>query len=46
MMVIESVICYELGGQLRFSNDSGALVEIHIPMRTLLPIEKRDAIWD
>lgn len=41
MMVIESVILDEMGGRMKRYNQQGAVVEIEIPMQSLLPIEIR-----
>ena len=41
MMVIESVILDEMSGRIKRYNEDGAVVEIELPMQSLLPIEIR-----
>ena len=40
-MVIESVILDEMSGRIKRYNEDGAVVEIELPMQSLLPIEIR-----
>lgn len=41
MMVIESVISDEMNGRIKKYNQNGAVVEVEIPVQSLLPIEIR-----
>lgn len=41
MMVIESVILDEMSGRIKRYNEDGAVVEIELPMQSLLQIEIR-----
>lgn len=42
IMVMEFIVNLELEGDIKMYNDGGAVVEIALPMKSLLPIEKRE----
>ena len=44
--IITSVVVYEFRGTIEERNENGAVVEIHIPRRALLPLEKRQVASD
>ena len=41
-LIIDSIVLYELGGAIRKYNQSGAVTEVDIPDKALLPVDKRE----
>ena len=39
--MLSSVVVYEFRGTMKQRNDGGAVVELRIPKKALLPLEKR-----